>query len=155
MRGTGEAGSLHSRIQNRKGRASALRTRGKRGIGISTISGLPEGPPGRPWTPPRTPQAFVAAGATIFISATYFTIALATRQFLDLLRDPWAFLDPSQDTPGICSCWGDDFCLGDLFYNCSGNSTISGPPKRPPGRSGTPFRTPWVFVAARRLILLL
>jgi hypothetical protein len=29
MRGTGEAGSLHSRIQNRKGRASALRIRGK------------------------------------------------------------------------------------------------------------------------------
>ena len=113
MHGLFEAGSLHSRIQNRKGRASALRTREKRGIGISTISGPPRG-------------------------------------------TPWAFLDPSQDPPGVCSCWGDDFHLGDLFYYCIGNSTISGPPQGTPrpGRSWTPLRTPRAFVGAGATIFV-
>ena len=46
---------------------------------------------------------------------------LASWQFLDPRGTPWVFLDPSQDPPGLCSCWGDNFCLGELFYYCIGN----------------------------------
>ena len=35
---------------------------------------------------------------------------------MDPRGTPRAFLDPSQDPPGVCRYWGDDFCLGNLFY---------------------------------------
>ena len=77
------------------------------------------GPPPPPKGPPWTPWAFVGAGATIFVSATYFT----TTRKLELgkpsqgppgcswnpWRTPW-------DPLGVCRCWGYNFCLGNLFY---------------------------------------
>ena len=75
----------------------------------------PEGPPGRSWSPPRAPRAFVGAWATVLVSATYFTTALASRRILDPprypprdpLRDPPRDLprdpprDPLRDPPGV------------------------------------------------------
>ena len=59
------------------------------------------GPPGRSWTTPRTFRAFVAAGATIFVLGTYFTTALATRQFLDPPRDPPGVPGPLPGPPRL------------------------------------------------------
>ena len=39
------------------------------------------------------------------------------RDFWTPRGTPRAFLDPSQDPPGVCMCWGDDFRLKDLFYH--------------------------------------
>ena len=87
--------------------------------------GTPRGSPGAflapppPKGPPWSPWAFVGAGATIFVSATYFT----TTRKLELgkpsqgppgrswnpWRTPW-------DPLGVCRCWGYNFRLGNLFY---------------------------------------
>jgi hypothetical protein len=88
MRGTGAAGSLQSRIKNRKGRASALRTRELVDEVTCIVDDPPRDPPGVPGPLPGPPWAFLGAGATIFGSATYFNTGLSTRRFLDPPRDP-------------------------------------------------------------------
>ena len=47
----------------------------------------PEGPPRPSWTPPRTPTVFVGAGATIFVSATYFNMYDDFRPFGQKIHD--------------------------------------------------------------------
>ena len=95
------------------------------------------GSPGPSWTPLRTPGAFVAPAATIFVSATYLLLCTQTvasvvqyglsMNLMDHPEDPWAriFVSATYFTP---------------YYKKSSNWT----PKWPPGR----FWTSWVTLRA-------
>ena len=74
------------------------------------------GSPGPSWTPLRTPGAFVAPAATIFVSATY--LLLCTQTVASVVQYGLSVnpLYHPEGPRGVLSSCGDNFRLSDLFY---------------------------------------